>query len=208
MDTPRHVEIEIKLRLESFTDYLKLIGFLGSIEAEKHHESGFFDSEDRQLAAAGWVLRVRAETDRGLITVKSAGSGEDGMAVIREEIEAEVDRGTALELLGGFAVLSELDVEPLRFLRRSFPDLRPIKILQFQNERQLKHFRMGDYDYLLEIDKTTFADGSVDYELEVEVPQQDQLETVQDRLRKIFDSLDIPFEKQSKSKFERALERA
>lgn len=207
MDSSRNVEIEIKLQLESFTDYLKLVGFLGSIDSEKHHENGFFDSQDARFKKGGWAVRVRAESERGLITVKSVGS-HSGLAVIREEIEAEVDRGTAVEILNGYSDLMDIDCEPVRFIKKTFPKCAPSKIIQFRNDRQFKRFRIGDYDYVLEIDKTTFADGSVDYELEVEIAQRDQLEVVEDRLRKMFESLGIPFERQDRSKLARALERA
>ena len=42
-----HREIEIKLDLGSFTNYLKLLGFLGQIEHEELQQNGFFDSDDR-----------------------------------------------------------------------------------------------------------------------------------------------------------------
>ena len=81
MDTPAQgVEIEIKLQLGSFTDYLKLVGFLGQIESEEHQINGFFDTEDRRLAKGGWAFRVRAEDRRGLITLKSIPT-VSGMAV-------------------------------------------------------------------------------------------------------------------------------
>ena len=43
-------EIEIKLDLGSFTNYLKLIGFLGHIEDEIKQINAFFDSNNRKLA--------------------------------------------------------------------------------------------------------------------------------------------------------------
>ena len=66
MDAASHTgrEIEFKLNLGSFTNYLKLIGFLGKIEHEEYHVNAFFDSEDRRLAKAGWALRVRVENGR------------------------------------------------------------------------------------------------------------------------------------------------
>jgi len=207
MEPSSNLEIEIKLLLGSFPDYLKLVGFLGPLDDEQHHANGYFDTHDRQLARQKRVLRVRAENHRGLVTLKGVGS-HAGLAVIREEIEAEIELGLALEVLRGFTDPAKLDVEPIRRLKKEFRGLALVPTLQFRNERRIKRFAIGDYQYVLEIDKTEFADGSVDYELEVEVPRREQIEVVEDRLRKLFESLGIPFEKQSLSKFERALQRA
>jgi inorganic triphosphatase YgiF len=206
MSAAKDLEIEIKIQLESFTNYLKLIGFLGSIDEEEHQTSAFFDTPDRKLGEKGYGLRVRAESNRGLVTVKSLVSQSDAMA-IRHEIESEIDTGRAREVIRGYSDLLEMEVDPVKFITERFSDLSLVKIVQFDNSRQKKKFQIGDYEYILEIDKTEFSDGSVDYELEVELRDQGQFEVVVDRLRKMFQSLGIPFEKQTRSKFERALER-
>jgi adenylate cyclase class IV len=207
MVPPRNLEIEIKLQLESFTDYLKLVGFLGPIQDEDHHLNVFFDSPDRKLSKSGAALRLRAEGKRGLVTFKSA-IKKTGSAVIRREIEAEIDRAKAIEVMNGRTDVLALNEEPLRVVREEFPDVSLEKLAEFQNDRQSKVFRIGDYDYTLEIDKTEFADGSVDYELEVELSHEGQLEVVEEKLRRMFDKLGIPFQRQRQSKLERALERA
>jgi uncharacterized protein YjbK len=206
-DTAKQMEIEIKLKLESFTDYLKLIGYLGQIESEDHHINAFFDTEDRQLARAGWALRVRAENKRGLVTVKSIPTTE-GSAVIRQEIEAEIPRGVAYEIIGLREELLSVAILPVEFIKKQFPDLTLAKLIQFENIRQKKLFRIGGDNYLLEVDKTMYTDGSVDHELEVELSDIERRESVEDHLRKLFASLAIPFEHQAESKFARALKRA
>ncbi|MEW6050671.1 MAG: CYTH domain-containing protein [Candidatus Zixiibacteriota bacterium] len=206
-DTPARMEIEIKLKLESFMDYLKLLGFLGQIESEEHHINGFFDTEDRKLAKAGWALRVRAENHRGVVTVKSIPT-QSGLAVIRQEIEAEIGRGLAVEVLNLHHDVLQLPVMPVEFIKKEFPGIRLARLIQFENIRQKKLFKIGDYNYLLEVDKTEYSDGSLDYELEVELSDASRIETVEDHLRKLFASLGIPFEKQAESKFARALQKA
>jgi uncharacterized protein YjbK len=201
------LEIEIKVKLSSFMDYLKLVGYLGQIESEDHHINGFFDSEDRQLAKGGWALRVRAEDHRGIVTAKSISQGS-GMAAIRQEIEAEIPRSTALDVLALRSDILGLAVMPIEFVRTKFPAALLAKLIQFENTRQKKLFRMCDQNYLLEIDTTKYNDGSVEYELEVELTNPDLIPTVEDHLRKLFHSLEIPFEKQSDSKFARALKKA
>ena len=207
MRDSKDLEIEIKIRLESFTDYLKLIGFLGSIDEEVRHTNAFFDTEDRKFGEAGYALRVRAGENRGLVTVKSLISQSESMSV-RREIESEVESGHAHKLILGHRDPFEMDIEPIRFLQEKFDRLSLTKLVQFENVRQKKKFRIGDYEYILEIDKTEFTDGTVDYELEIELADQGQYDVVVDRIRKMFNSLGIPFEKQSQSKYARALEHA
>ncbi len=206
-DSVKNIEIEIKLQLASFMDYLKLLGYLGQIESEEHQINAFFDTEDRQLARHGWALRVRAESNRGLVTVKTIPT-ERGAAVLRQEIEAEILRGVAMDIIGLRTDLMGLSAMPVDFIKKQFPDIHVAKLIQFDNVRQKKLFRIGMENYLLEVDKTSYTDGSVDYELEVELTDPEKIEAVEDALRKLFTNLDIPFEHQSESKLVRALKRA
>jgi len=203
----KNLEIEIKLQLSSFMNYLKLVGFLGAIDSEEHHVNGFFDSEDRQLARAGWAFRVRAEDERGLVTLKSLATPR-GAALVREEIEDEIRRPVALEVLNLHMDILSLSAAPVEFVREEFPGIKLARLIQFHNTRQKKKFKIGDYDYILEIDKTEFSDGSVDYELEIELQDVDRVEIIEDQLGKLFSSLGILYAHQGKSKFERALARA
>jgi inorganic triphosphatase YgiF len=202
-----NLEIEIKLQLQSFTNYLKLIGFLGAIDAEEQHINGFFDTEDRRLSAEGWALRVRVENQRGLVTLKSM-SKPQGAAVTREELEAEISRPRAIDVLHLRSDILTLPVAPVEYVKKHYPDFRLARLIQFNNIRQFKDFKVGDYFHTFEIDKTEFADGSVDYELEIELKNEDQVDVVQNHLRRMFASLDIPFVAQDKSKYERALMKA
>lgn len=200
-------EIEIKLNLGSFTNYLKLMGFLGQTEKEERHLNAFFDTEDRQLSKAGWALRVRAENHRGLITIKSIAK-ESGSAFIRQEVESEITRSKALDILALQSDVMDQPVLPVEYLIEKVGRLDVMILVKFENVRQKKFFKIADFNYLLEIDKTEFGDGSVDYELEVELPDISRVETVDDNLRRIFSSLAIPYQVQTESKFARALKRA
>lgn len=209
MITPPNMdqEVEIKLDLGSFTNYLKLMGFLGQVDREVRQHNGFFDTEDRRLSQLGWAFRVRAEDERGLITVKSMAS-EVGDAFVRDEIEGEIPRSRAIDCLNLNTDLMGFDLEPVRFVREQLGPVPVAVLVKFDNLRQSKTFRLGDYDYTLEIDSTDFADGSVEYELEVELPDTSKVDIVTDGLRKMFSSLGIPYESQTESKFYRALQKA
>lgn len=200
-------EIEINIDLGSFTNYLKLIGFLGKIESEDHHLNVFFDTEDRILSQNGWALRVRAENSRGLVTVKSIPERE-GMAVVRQEIQAEIPRGQSLDIINLHQDVMSLNVMPIDFIKEKVKDTPLCRLVKFENTRQKKVFKIADCNFLLEIDKTEYNDGSVDYELELELSHTNNLEIVEDQLRKLFNSLDIPFTHQKRSKFHRALIKA
>ncbi|HOD65359.1 MAG TPA: CYTH domain-containing protein [candidate division Zixibacteria bacterium] len=200
-------EIEIKLDLGSFTNYLKLVGFLGQLDGEERQVNAFFDTEDRVLSRDGWALRVRVDEQRGSLAIKSRETaGEE--ASIRMEMESEIPRGEALEALALQRDIMGMDTPTIQFVRDQFGSLALVRFVHFENTRQYKAFRFGDYSYRLEIDTTRYADGSVDYELEVELPDRTHVPTVIDRLRKLFLSLDIPFLRQNRSKLARALERA
>ena len=202
-----NLEIEIKLQLGSFTNYLKLTGFLGPIDSEEHQINGYYDSEDRRLSKAGWALRVRIMEDRGQVTLKGV-SASRGTAVIRQELEADIPHSFALEVLNLKKDVFDIEAPPVEFVKKEFPEVSLARQVKFSNIRQKKQFKIGDYFYTLEIDRTEFFDGSVDYELEVELDEADQVEVVQDSLQKLFVSLDIPFVTQGKSKYQRALEHA
>jgi uncharacterized protein YjbK len=206
MTTADHLEIEMKIRLASFMDYLKLIGHVGAIDREIHHINAFFDTPDRVLGKAGIALRVRATDESGSITLKSLQSQSDALAV-RREVIAEIPAGEARSLIGGHSDLMVYDNEPVNEIRDTFPDISPLVLLKFRNTRQVKKYRLADRDLLLEIDKTEFADGSVEYELEIELEHESHFEHVREGLRRMFNSLAIPFEAETRSKFERALSR-
>ncbi len=200
-------EIEIKLDLGSFTNYLKLVGFLGQIEQEERHINGFFDTEDLRLSKKGWALRVRAESARGLVTVKSIPT-QEGLAVVRQEIESEIARGQALDIINLAKDVMSLDNMPVEHVRQHVGNRGLTRLVMFENVRQRKVFKIADHNYLLEVDKTEYNDGSVDYELELELSDTRNLEVIEDKLRRLFHSLDIPFVHQSESKFRRALKKA
>jgi len=200
-------EIEIKLNLETFINYLKLIGFLGRVEHEERQISAFFDTEDRKLADLGWALRARVESSRGTITVKDIGK-EVGAAVIRQEIESEIPRAEAVEILNLRTDIMNLDILPIECITQKAGAISVAKLVQFENVRQKKLFKIDDDNYILEIDKTEFNDGSVDYEVELELTDPDHIEVVEDGLKKLFSSLEIPYQRQSESKFARAMRRA
>lgn len=197
-------EIEIKLDLGSSANYLKLTDFLGQINNENHQSNMFFDTENRILASHGWAFRIRLEKDRGLVTIKSLAT-EQGAAFIRQEIEEEIPLLTAQNVIQHEADIMKLEILPVRHIRHLIGSSNLKKLITFENHRKKKLLKIDDHDYLMEIDKTEFSNGVVDYELEIELSVLPQLKKVQNYVEKLFTSLDIPFVIQKESKLERAL---
>ncbi|MCH7948507.1 MAG: CYTH domain-containing protein [candidate division Zixibacteria bacterium] len=200
-------EIEIKLDLASFTNYLKLLGFLGQIEHQENQQNSFFDTPDGKLAKAGWALRVRAEKKQGLVTIKSI-PAKPGLAVIRQEIETVIPKRDAIDILNGQMDLMSLEIMPIDYIKNNFGVKQVEGLVKFDNLRQKKLFKIEDSNYMLEIDKTEFSDGSNDYELELELSDTGRIDDVEVALRRLFSQLDIPFVRQTESKFARALKKA
>lgn len=94
-------------------------------------------------------------------------------------------------------LLPELPLEPLERLRHDFPGVeRMVPLGQVQNLRIRYPLPTGD---TAELDRTEFPGGGLDYELEVETEQPEEVE-------RYLQSLGVPLEPQSKTKFRRFLE--
>ena len=76
---------------------------------------------------------------------------------------------------------------------------------QFVNDRYRANYSGGDIDLLFEIDKTKFADGSIDYELEIELKDQLFYQKALSEVTSFLDSIQIVTVFQNRSKFARAL---
>jgi hypothetical protein len=113
-----------------------------------------------------------------------------------------------MDIINLRADILSIPITPIDFVKKEFPGIKLAKLVRFDNIRQKKSIPISGNEYVLEIDKTEFADGSCDYELEVELKDVMYIPEVENNLQKIFRSLAIPYEKQEESKFSRAMKRA
>lgn len=203
-DSGKDIEIEIKLSLRSYPEYLKLIGYLGHMDHEERLINSFYDTPGRELSKADWAYRVRVTSDSGLVTLKGL-TTVSGAAAIRQEIQEQIARPLAFEIINDRHSPLNIDCRPAEFVKNELGFSSLVKVVRFEILRQSKQHSICDRQYTFEVDTITFADGSSDYELEVELPDHEIIETAERDLWRLFDHLNIPFEVQTESKFARAL---
>lgn len=200
----KDIEIEIKLRLCSYPEYLKLVGYLGHMDHEERLINSFYDTPGRELSKAGWAYRVRVMGETGLVTLKGLAT-VSGAAAIRPEIQEPIARALAFEIINDRHNPLDIDCRPVDYVKNELGFSSLVKVVRFEIFRQSKQHSICDRQYTFEVDTITFADGSSDYELEVELPDHSMIETAERDLSRLFDHLNIPFEVQSESKYVRAL---
>lgn len=198
-------EIEIKLDLQKEENYNKLIERFQITKKPARQENYFFDSENMDLSKNGWALRLRIEKDKCSLSLKGTTTQSFGGLAIRDEIEISIPDETAQKYaengLRGGNLPDEIShiIQPIV----SINDLA--LRLHFVNDRYRVNYSGGDIDLLFEIDKTEFADGSIDYELEIELKDQLSYQKALGEVTNFLDSVQIVAVFQKRSKFARAL---
>ena len=164
-------ERELKLALADGDAYRKLCGFLKRTESEEEQSNYYFDFQG-QLRALGYLLRLRLEGEVAMLTLKGKATHQRGIFVA-DELEFQVSVDQALEVIAGQSPLDRLGtpvVATLTDLLGSGFQAHCWGVL----ENLRRRYRVGD-DLLLEVDKTSFPDGSRRYEVEVESSDPESL---------------------------------
>jgi uncharacterized protein YjbK len=169
-------EVEFKFRVDREEDFVAIARAAGAeLTAPVTQENHFFDTAERALEQGRFVLRLRDESGRYLLTAKGPRdpASTDTLSA-KLETEVELDPSTATEILSGtrspLETLAGLASSPLvNELRATVKD-RPLeRIGSFRNERIRLPLHLGQ-PVTLELDRTTFPGGVVHHEVEVEVP--------------------------------------
>lgn len=173
------IETEIKIPLAAEADYLSVRRALGPPARARQQHNLFFDTPDHRLGRARWGLRLRKETDpeggappRALAALKGPAQRAHG-ATRRVDLELEVDislweRAAHAEALAPDALPAPIGA--LLHEQALLRDLRPLPCrIQFTNLRSSYPLELAGRPRLLLLDRTAFATGQVDFEVEVEV---------------------------------------
>jgi adenylate cyclase class IV len=166
------MEIELKWGLRHPGDLQHLLAHLPEPERILLQQNHYYTDDAGELASAKTMVRFREEglggegcsgVQRVVLTVKKRLSKVDG--VFRaEEVEEVIPADVWKDILFERKTLDELESPALETLRRngSIGAWVPQGVLT--NKRHVVHLE----GFVLEVDRTTFDDGHVDVEVEVE----------------------------------------
>lgn len=206
MNSHRAAPVEIELKygsedmapLELLLSQDELAGFRFRKLPDHHVVDRYFDTPDEDLRRHGLALRIRKLGKKVLATVKSLGSGEEGLHR-REEIEVVLPEGADPLVFGGGPIQERIGALV------GGKDLREVcEITQKRRRRLLS--RDSEESMELSVDEVTVSLGDqarTFYEVESELRPGGSEEDLH-QLKETLDRLDL--EPIAASKLERALE--
>jgi uncharacterized protein YjbK len=195
-DTHLPSEHELKISLPGAADFDLLLAGLGEPEKQSRQVNHYYDTSDRALLGARMSLRFREEEGKSWFSLKRMGGWSEGY-LRGEELEAEVR-----EKISDPAQLDPYhwDLPPIRFLRRQFGALRLVWQGSIRNTRRV--YSLGE-GIRMEVDRTEFPGGRVEYEIEVECQDEEKARHL---LLGLLDSRGVRWVPQTKTKQQRFLE--
>jgi uncharacterized protein YjbK len=182
-------EIELKRMLVGERAADKLIAVLGEVSAEHQQINHVFDTDDRRLDQQKYAVRLRVEDGASILTAKGPGRIVGAHASSRTEAEARIEDDVAAEVLAGR--LDPIEVLRSRVHGPAFEELwsglgharagRALsEVGHFRNQRRVVRLtEPGGRALDVEIDRTSFPDGHVDDEVEIEVPDEADVPAVE-----------------------------
>lgn len=198
------IEHEFKLFLPSEAALEAVLARLGAPagppEVQTNH---FFDTPSRDLRRARLALRLRHEAGTHTLTLKGPSLQSDALSATRPEEELEIAPDQAADVLAGNTSALELlarsaGASPLVARARAASAGAPLRTIgSFVNHRQ----RVGPLEFpprsgapalVFELDRTEFPDGSVQRELEVELPADAPAGEIEAGLARLFAELGLP----------------
>ncbi len=203
-------EVEFKLAVRGEQDFDALMRTLAcSLPADgdlqiKH----FFDTENGRLRRGGYLLRLNEESDRFFVTAKGpARKRSDDALVDKAEEEFQIDNSWAVMILTGelspIAVLERrmgrAPSDLVAALRDTVGKRRLKRVGSYQNLRRrvgpvaLPVQGGGHVSAILELDRTEYPGGVVEYQVEVELRGADP-ETSGNALRGVFARAEVDWQ--------------
>ncbi|KAF9934250.1 hypothetical protein BGZ67_003976 [Mortierella alpina] len=197
-----HMEIEIKLRLPSEQDTLRLEDALGGHPSSTENQDNvFFDGVHKELIKSKLVFRIRIIEKSGkepiaVVALKGNAVLVDGIAHVEEE-EEQIDIGTARRIIANPNLISE-EAKNHRLLQK-IVDRVPCndgysQMGRFRNVRNKYTWK----EYTVEVDRTTYPHGSC---YEVEIESTDPVKA-KEQMTHLLQEHGIAFGNSQKNKFE------
>ncbi len=200
-------ESEIKIDLGNELNYRRLIDFCATAGQTIKQDNYFFDTDDRALLNCHWAVRVRIEADTASLTLKGPKEKSPAGLAMRPELIAEISVAKAQSLLADGIAVAELPEKFQPFLSSEIAGKTLRSNISFVNYRITSPWTVNNLNLTLEIDRTVFSDGAIDYELEIELPEARLFQIVVEALPSFLSRLGIPLVFQPESKLARALKR-
>jgi uncharacterized protein YjbK len=186
MEKPVH-EIEVKRLLVGDGASEKLLKALGNrVSRQSTQVNYIFDTEERSLDKAQYALRLRIEDSKGVLTAKGPSRKIGCSTASKLEAESSVPPSTVEEILSGrrdpLATLKSRVTSPaFRGLWYGIESTRaghPLKICgHFENlRRTIPVVLSSGLRLQVQMDRTRFPDGSVETELEIELPGENRVQ--------------------------------
>ncbi len=167
-------ENELKLGLARAGDLPRLLSALPRPSAVISQSNHYFVDPEGRTARSGVMVRVREERDgdgtrRAVrLTLKRRTSIVEGV-FSSQELEAPVDLAVWQGIVAGD---QDLAAAPLDLVRSLCAELGIGSLVRQGTMANVRHV-IAHRGFVLEVDRTTFPDGSVDVEVEVETDDPD-----------------------------------
>jgi uncharacterized protein YjbK len=181
LSAPRSTEPELKFLLPNEAALRAIAKAAGKKRPRfARQENHFFDTRQRSLRKAKFSLRLRHEGKKWLLTLKGRPARAKGARFFSEppQVERAVTASEARAILRGaksaleaLAGTNSVERSLLALAHRACRGAALEHAGSFANERARLPVRLAGASLLLELDRTHFPGGRVDFELEVELPE-------------------------------------
>ena len=189
-------EIKLELDAQSYASLHQHLSRNGASPRLLRQENHFFDSPDRRLRKQLMSVRLRRQNQCLWLTCKHQ-QHRQAMVHQQEEFEYPVNHSVWQTLISGDLPLNQ--VLPLPdSIRAVLKDAALEHIGQFTNQR----FHVDDEEHHLCLDRTTFNQDHVEYELEIESPH---VEAAGDKWLPLLAAWGYTAKAQTRTKLERCM---
>lgn len=198
-------ETELKLVVDDRAALEAVLAQLGEARSTKHQDNLYFDAADGTWGAAGFAVRLRDEDGAVRLTVKTKGS-DAGDFVARGEWETSMTPDAAAALRDGGDPLLDAVQDLLARDGASIPEsLAAVRLVPVGSMRNVRRRAAlpGHEDLTVEADETTFPNGDVRFEVELEVPDVARAPEASAALRRAFEAAGVAWRPSKVTKRER-----